>query len=140
MSIYQGEVTTIIGKSGVGKSVLLKHIIGLLQPDAGEILLHGQPIDEMSASEKKDVFGRISYMFQNNALFDSLTVYENIAMPLRHTTKMGRGEIHGKVMDRIRQTDLAEVTHKYPAELSGGMQKRVALARAPGHRSGNCAV
>ena len=130
MSLFEGEVSTIIGKSGVGKSVLLKHIIGLLQPDAGEILLHGRPLNEMGPGEKKAIFGRISYMFQNNALFDSLTVYENIAMPLRHTTKLGRNEIDTRVMDRIQQTELAEVTHKYPAELSGGMQKRVALARA----------
>ena len=130
MSLYEGEVSTIIGKSGVGKSVLLKHIIGLLQPDAGEILLHGQPINTMSKTDRKATFGRISYMFQNNALFDSLTVYENIAMPLRYTTRLSRSDIDTRVLERIRQTELVEVTHKYPAELSGGMQKRVALARA----------
>ena len=130
LKIFQGDVTTIIGKSGVGKSVLLKHIIGLLEPDEGEILLHCKAMHQMGGAEKKNCLGRISYMFQNNALFDSLTVYENIALPLRHTTKLKTREIDARVMDRIRQTELTEVPHKYPAELSGGMQKRVALARA----------
>ncbi|MFA5279282.1 MAG: ATP-binding cassette domain-containing protein, partial [Smithellaceae bacterium] len=82
LQIYEGEVTTIIGLSGSGKSVLLKHIIGLLQPDDGVILFRGKPVAEMSRSDLAGSFGRISYMFQGNALFDSMTVYENIAMPL----------------------------------------------------------
>ncbi len=130
LSIGQGEVTTVIGKSGVGKSVLLKHIIGLLEPDEGEILLHGRPIHGLRGRDKQRHLGRISYMFQNNALFDALTVYENIALPLRYTTRLNRKQIHAKVMDRIAQAELTEVTHRYPAELSGGMQKRAALARA----------
>jgi phospholipid/cholesterol/gamma-HCH transport system ATP-binding protein len=130
LSIGQGEVTTIIGKSGVGKSVLLKHIIGLLEPDEGEIFLHGQPVHGLQGRDKRNVLGRISYMFQNNALFDALTVYENIALPLRYTTRLNRKEIHTRVMNRIEQTELIDVTRRYPAELSGGMQKRAALARA----------
>jgi len=90
LTICEGEVTTIIGKSGVGKSVLLKHIIGLLQPDEGEILLHGRPIQALNGKEKMNSLGRISYMFQNNALFDALTVYDNIALPLRYTTRLDK--------------------------------------------------
>jgi phospholipid/cholesterol/gamma-HCH transport system ATP-binding protein len=128
--IYEGEVTTIIGLSGTGKSVTLKHIIGLLQPDAGEILYQGKPIQRMTRGEWNDYIGRISYMFQNNALFDSMTVFENVSLPLRRTTKLSRREIEAKAMARIQQTELTDVAHKYPSELSGGMQKRAALARA----------
>ena len=130
LTIRQGEVTTIIGKSGVGKSVLLKHIIGLLKPDEGEILLHGRPIQGLRGKEKINSLGRISYMFQNNALFDALTVYDNVALPLRYTTRLDKKQIRERVMDRIEQTELKDVVYRYPAELSGGMQKRAALARA----------
>jgi phospholipid/cholesterol/gamma-HCH transport system ATP-binding protein len=130
LKIYDGEVTTIIGKSGAGKSVLLKHIIGLLRPDEGSILFRGKPIDKMARAEWNAYLGQISYMFQNNALFDSMTVFENVAMPVRQTTKWSKKEIDEKVMARIEQTELTEVVDKYPSQLSGGMQKRVALARA----------
>jgi len=130
LQIYEGQVTTIIGLSGSGKSVLLKHIIGLLKPDEGTILFHGKPLTEMKKSEIAALLSRISYMFQGNALFDSLTVYDNIALPLRETTNLKKAEIHRRVMARIEQTELIEASHKYPSELSGGMQKRVALARA----------
>jgi phospholipid/cholesterol/gamma-HCH transport system ATP-binding protein len=128
--IYEGEVTTIIGLSGTGKSVTLKHIIGLLKPDSGEIFYQGKPINRMSRQEWNDYIGRISYMFQNNALFDSMTVFENVALPLKRTTRLSRKEIEKRVMTRIEQTELTEVAHKYPSEISGGMQKRTALARA----------
>jgi phospholipid/cholesterol/gamma-HCH transport system ATP-binding protein len=130
LSIYAGEVTTIIGLSGTGKSVTLKHIIGLLKPDSGEILYQGKPIHLMSKPEWTDYISRISYMFQNNALFDSMTVFENVALPLKRTTKLSRKEIESKAMTRIEQAELREVVHKYPSEISGGMQKRAALARA----------
>jgi len=130
LQIYEGQVTTIIGLSGSGKSVLLKHIIGLLKPDEGTILFHGKPLTEMKKSEVTALLARISYMFQGNALFDSLTVYDNIALPLRETTNLKKAEIHRRVMARIEQTELIEASHKYPSELSGGMQKRVALARS----------
>ncbi|MCX7816810.1 MAG: ATP-binding cassette domain-containing protein [Syntrophales bacterium] len=130
LKIYEGEVTTIIGLSGAGKSVLLKHIIGLLKPDEGMILFRGKPLNEMGRSEVINSFGKISYMFQGNALFDSLTVYENIALPLRETTKLSKAEIDKRVMRRVEQMELMDAVYKYPSELSGGMQKRVALARA----------
>ncbi len=130
LKINEGDVTTIIGKSGTGKSVLLKHIIGLLSPTEGRILFHGKPVDEMNKREWKAYKSQFSYLFQNNALFDSLTVYENVALPLQQTTNLSKKEIESKVMARIEQLDLLEATYKYPAELSGGMEKRVALARA----------
>jgi len=129
-SIYEGEVTTLIGLSGTGKSVTLKHIIGMLKPDEGEILFRGKAIDKMSKAEWNDYIGQISYMFQNNALFDSLTVFENVAMPLKYASKLKKKEIEARAMARIEQTELTEVYDKYPSEISGGMQKRAALARA----------
>jgi phospholipid/cholesterol/gamma-HCH transport system ATP-binding protein len=130
LKIFEGEVTTIIGLSGAGKSVLLKHIIGLLKPDEGIILFRGTPVHAMKRSDRDAYFSRISYMFQNNALFDSMTVYDNIALPLKETTNLGRRDIDQRVMMRIEQTELTDAAYKYPSELSGGMQKRVALARA----------
>lgn len=130
LKIYEGQITTIIGLSGSGKSVLLKHIIGLLQPDDGVILFRGQPISSVKKFDPDSAFSKISYMFQGNALFDSLTVYDNIAMPLRETTRLKKAEIHRRVMARMEQTELTEATNRYPSELSGGMQKRAALARA----------
>ena len=130
LQIYEGEVTTIIGKSGTGKSVLLKHIVGLLKPDEGSILYRGEPLQTMSRRALSRYIRRISYMFQNNALFDSMTVYENIALPLRQTTRLRPKVIEDRVRARMEQMELLDAAGKYPAELSGGMQKRVALSRA----------
>jgi phospholipid/cholesterol/gamma-HCH transport system ATP-binding protein len=130
LTIDEGEVTTIIGKSGSGKSVLLKHIIGLLTPDEGAILFRGQPVKKMSRSERDRTFSQISYMFQNNALFDSMTVFENIALPLQQTTPLSQMAIEERVRVRIEQMELRDAAQSYPSELSGGMQKRVALSRA----------
>ena len=130
LTIYKGQITTLIGKSGTGKSVLLKHIIGLLAPDEGSILFDGKPIEQMKKKELDDYKSRISYMFQHNALFDSMTVFENIAFPLQQKTNMRMKEIRALVMNRIDQMELHDVVDSYPSELSGGMQKRVALARA----------
>jgi phospholipid/cholesterol/gamma-HCH transport system ATP-binding protein len=130
LQIYEGDVTTLIGKSGEGKSVLLKHIIGLLKPDEGQILFRGRPIETMRRREWNDYLRQISYMFQNNALFDSKTVYENVALPLSKFDHLSKSQIREKVMTRLEQTELAAVANKYPSELSGGMQKRTALARA----------
>ncbi|UCE51746.1 MAG: ATP-binding cassette domain-containing protein, partial [Desulfobacterales bacterium] len=91
--IYEGDVTTLIGLSGTGKSVTLKHIIGLLKPDEGQILYRGKPIDQMNKREWNAYISQVSYMFQNNALFDSMTVFENVALPLRQTTKLSKKEI-----------------------------------------------
>jgi phospholipid/cholesterol/gamma-HCH transport system ATP-binding protein len=130
LKIYEGEITTIIGLSGAGKSVLLKHIIGLLKPDEGAILFRGRPLEDMTGRERDAVLSEISYMFQGNALFDSMTVKENVALPLQEKTGLSRAEIDLRVMARIEQMELADAAYKYPSELSGGMQKRVAMARA----------
>lgn len=130
LKIYEGQVTTIIGLSGGGKSVLLKHIIGLLQPDEGTILFRGRPLGLSKGRNASFATGEINYMFQDNALFDSMTIFENIALPLLETTEMNKVEIKKRVMARLEQTELVEARRKYPSELSGGMQKRAALARA----------
>jgi phospholipid/cholesterol/gamma-HCH transport system ATP-binding protein len=130
LEIYEGQITVIIGKSGTGKTVLLKHIIGLLEPDAGTILFKGKPVTEMSKKEKKAFHKQFSYMFQGNALFDSMTIFENVALPLRETTRLNKKTIAQKALARIRQVELGDEGDKYPSELSGGMQKRAALARA----------
>lgn len=130
LSIYQGEVTTIIGKSGVGKSVLLKHIIGLMEPDSGHVLFSGQPLSAMNKEERKALKKKFSYMFQNTALFDSMTVFDNVALPLKERTKLPEGEIRRLVQDMMSRLDLHKIDEKYPSQISGGMKKRVALARA----------
>jgi len=130
LKIYEGEVTTIIGLSGGGKSVLLKHIIGLLEPDEGTILFRGQPLREGKRHLAAFSPGEISYMFQDNALFDSMTIYDNVALPLVETTNLAKAEIRKRVMARLEQTELTEARYKFPSELSGGMHKRAALARA----------
>lgn len=130
LRIYKGEITTVIGKSGGGKSVLLKHIIGLIQPDAGAILFEGRAVSDMKRAEKKAMKRKFSYMFQGTALFDSMTVLENIALPLKEKTALPKAEIRKKVDEKMEQLDLHEINDKYPSQLSGGMKKRVALARA----------
>jgi len=130
VKIYENRITTIIGKSGTGKSVLLKHIIGLLKPDEGAILFHGKPVAAMKKSEWEEYRSQIAYLFQNNALLDSMTVFDNVAFPLRQTTNLGKIEIDTRVVKEIEDLELTEAVDKYPSELSGGMQKRVALARA----------
>jgi phospholipid/cholesterol/gamma-HCH transport system ATP-binding protein len=130
LSIYQGEITTVIGKSGMGKSVLLKHIIGLLKPDAGRILFQGRPLYDMKKADIDKLKAKFSYVFQDTALFDSMSVYENIALPLKEATSLPKGEIHIRVQDKMKLFDLEGIDQKYPSQLSGGMKKRVALARA----------
>jgi len=130
LSIYQGQVTAIIGKSGTGKSVLLKHIIGLLEPDKGEILFQGQSINSMTAAARRAIKMKFSYMFQGTALFDSMTVYENVALPLKEKGRLPFREIQSRVRDKLAQLDLDGIEDRFPSQLSGGMKKRVAMARA----------
>ena len=130
LNIYENQITTIIGKSGTGKSVLLKHIIGLLTPDEGAILFQGKPVNKMKKSEWDACRSQIAYLFQNNALLDSMTVFDNVAFPLRQTTNFSNTEIEKRAAIRIEELELTEAADKFPSELSGGMQKRVALARA----------
>ena len=130
LSIFEGETTAIIGKSGTGKSVLLKHIIGLIHPDSGAILFDGKDTTAFSRNERRDFKKRFSYMFQENALFDSMTVYENIALPLKEKRRFSKDEIQKRVHAQLVQLEIDESALQYPAQLSGGMKKRVALARA----------
>ncbi len=129
-SIHKGEITAIIGKSGGGKSVLLKHVIGLLEHDEGTILFEGRPMSDMKKTERRALKRRFSYMFQGSALFDSMTVFENIALPLKEKTRLSKEEIRKKVREVLDNLDLTDIDRKYPSQLSGGMKKRVALARA----------
>jgi phospholipid/cholesterol/gamma-HCH transport system ATP-binding protein len=130
LSIYHGEVTPIIGKSGVGKSVLLKHIIGLMQPDSGEIFFYGRPLSKMKNPEIDKLREKFSYVFQDAALFDSMTVRENIALPLQGGTSLPKSEVKSRVAEKLQLFELQGVHDKYPSQISGGMKRRVALARA----------
>ncbi len=130
LPIQKGKVTTIIGKSGTGKSVLLKHVIGLLEPDSGEICFEGRPIHQMAKAERRALKLRFSYMFQGNALFDSMPIYDNIALPLRERHRFSEPQIKKRVAERLHQLDLGDIGDRYPSQVSGGMRKRVALARA----------
>lgn len=129
LDVADASVTTIIGKSGIGKSVLLKCISGLLEPDAGKIELNGKPIVD-GRKNNHDGLHSFSYMFQNNALFDSLTAFDNIALPLREASKLKAKEIKEQVEEMLEQVELSDSADRFPGELSGGMKKRVALARA----------
>lgn len=130
MTIPGGKTTVVLGPSGTGKSVLLKLIVGLIHPDAGKILLDGRDLTTMKRNEIFEVRRRFGMLFQDGALFDSMPVDENIAFPLRRHTKKSEEEIQAIVAERLRVVGLAKAGHKYPAELSGGMRKRVGLARA----------
>ena len=130
LSIFQGEVTTIIGKSGEGKSVLLKHMIGLMLPDAGEIFFNGQPLSKMNRSEINRLWEKFSYVFQEGALFDFMTVWENIAFPIQQGKSLSKADIRERVQDKLQLFELQEARDRYPSQISGGMKRRVALARA----------
>jgi len=131
LTMPTGQITVVIGKSGVGKSVLLKHIIGLLKPDSGQIFVDGQDMSLLTKRQLRQFKQRFAVLFQGGALFDSLNVFENIAFPLREKTRLTEAEIAKRVRERLVQMSLtSEVETKFPDELSGGMKKRVALARA----------
>jgi phospholipid/cholesterol/gamma-HCH transport system ATP-binding protein len=125
-----GKLTTIIGRSGEGKSVLLKHMIGLLQPDEGEVWVGGTEISRLKGQALNEVRKRFAMLFQGAALFDSLTVFENVAFPLREKLRMKGASVTARVEEKLEQVGLAGMGHKFPAELSGGMRKRAGLARA----------
>jgi phospholipid/cholesterol/gamma-HCH transport system ATP-binding protein len=130
IEIEEGKTTVIIGRSGGGKSVLLKHIIGLLRPDSGQVLIDGVDITKLNDRELNEIRKKFGMLFQEAALFDSMTVGENVAFPLREQTSMKEKEIRETVAERLRSVGLTGVEAKIPAELSGGMRKRVGLARA----------
>ena len=130
IDIEDGKTTVIIGRSGGGKSVLLKHMIGLLRPERGQILIDGTDITKLNDRALNEIRKKFGMLFQEAALFDSMTVGENVAFPLREHTTMKEKEIRETVADRLRSVGLTGVEEKMPSELSGGMRKRVGLARA----------
>jgi phospholipid/cholesterol/gamma-HCH transport system ATP-binding protein len=128
--VSKGEILALIGRSGYGKSVLLKHVAGLIRPDRGRVLIDGEDLGRVTGKELERMRGRLGFLFQGGALFDSETVFENVAFPLRERTKLGEPEIRKRVMDLLEKVDLIGAENKYPAQLSGGMVKRAAFARA----------
>jgi len=130
LTIPAGKLTTIIGPSGEGKSVLLKHMIGLLQPDRGEVWVDEVNIAGLKSRDLNEVRKKFAMLFQGAALFDSLTVFDNVAFPLREKLRLPQPEVAKRVDEKLEQVGLAGMGHKYPAELSGGMKKRAGLARA----------
>lgn len=130
LDLREGEIMGLFGASGTGKSVILRSIIGLEQPDEGEIIFEGKDLLKLTERELFAVRTHISYVFQNGALFDSLTVEENLAYPLQAHTKLSDAEIHQKVMEVLEMIDMKEAPDLLPNELSGGMQKRAGFARA----------
>ena len=130
LDVPTGKTVVVIGRSGTGKSVLLKHIIGLMQPDAGSIVVDGQEVVGLTGAPLREVRKHFGLLFQGGALFDSLTVGENVALPLREHTKMTEAKIRDRVRERLELVGLQGVESAKPASLSGGMRKRVGLARA----------
>lgn len=131
LHIPKGKITIIIGRSGEGKSVLIKHIMGLIHPDAGDVIIAGKNLGELDEVELFDLRRKFGMLFQYAALFDSMTVFENIAFPLEEHSDFNRSQIRDRVHDLVQVVGLKEnALDKFPSELSGGMRKRVGLARA----------
>ena len=130
LKVARGETLTVLGRSGTGKSVMLKLLIGLQRPDSGEIEINGEEITTMQLDELNRIRKRVGFLFQNAALYDSLTAEENVAFPLRRHTDMTNGERRDRVSELLSRVGMDEAREKMPADLSGGMKKRVGLARA----------
>ena len=130
LEVEDGETMVIIGYSGTGKSVAIKHIVGLLQPDEGQVIVDGLQVPTLARRDLYELRSHIGYVFQFAALFDSLSIGENVAMGLRKQGKLSPSEIEQRVHDVLELVDLPNVQDRFPAELSGGMRKRVGLARA----------
>ena len=130
-NIHEGKITTILGFSGAGKSTLLKHILGIYHPTKGEVRVLGQNLIELGDKKLREFRTNFGMSFQYSALFDSMTNYENVAFPMRESTKKSEKEIHEKVLFLMKEVGLDEMAYKkLPSEISGGMRKRVGLARA----------
>ncbi|MCL1887536.1 MAG: ATP-binding cassette domain-containing protein [Kiritimatiellaeota bacterium] len=128
--VAQGELLVLAGPSGTGKSVLLKHCVGLLRPDSGEIWVGGADIAQAGGKALEKIRSRFGYLFQNGALLGWMSVFENVALPLREKTRLGDGEIAARVNAALQKVGLENDGEKMPSEISGGMQKRAGLARA----------
>lgn len=127
--VEKGECVGLVGGSGIGKSVVLRSLIGLEKPDRGEIWIDGEEISKLKERELVPIRKKVAYVFQNGALFDSMSVFDNLAYPLREHTQLSEGEIKTKIHAQLEEFGLLEAEGKLPAQLSGGMQKRVGLAR-----------
>src|SRR5271163_969596 len=130
MGLPENQISMIIGPSGTGKSVCIKHIVGLLYPDEGDVLVHGQSVPSLSDDELFKMRRKFGVLFQDGALFGSLNLYDNVAFPLRQHTEKGEDEIESIVMRRLTEVGLGHSREKFPNELSGGMRKRAGFARA----------
>jgi phospholipid/cholesterol/gamma-HCH transport system ATP-binding protein len=130
LGLPDDQISMVLGPSGTGKSVLIKHIVGLLYPDSGDVLVHGESVPNMTDDELFEVRKKFGLLFQDGALFGSMNVYDNIAFPLRQHTDKGEDEIADVVNRRLKEVGLGEATYKMPNELSGGMRKRAGFARA----------
>jgi phospholipid/cholesterol/gamma-HCH transport system ATP-binding protein len=130
LKIPEGVVSVVLGPSGTGKSVLLQHVIGLMRPDSGEVLVRGRPLGRMSRSEMLTLRSEMGVMFQDGALFSTMNVHDNVAFPLRQHTDLGEKDIHEVVMEHLASVGLANAAGRMPNQLSGGMRKRAGLARA----------
>ena len=130
LGLPEGQVSMVLGPSGTGKSVLIKHIVGLLYPDSGDVLVHGESVPNMTDDELFDMRKKFGLLFQDGALFGSMNIYDNTAFPLRQHTDKGEEEIAEVVDRRLKEVGLTEATYKMPNELSGGMRKRAGFARA----------
>jgi phospholipid/cholesterol/gamma-HCH transport system ATP-binding protein len=130
LEVQTGSITIVIGRSGGGKTVLLRHLLGLLRPDAGSVMIDGVDITRLTTRELDVIRQRYGVVFQGGALFDSLTCAANVAFPLREKLRLPRREMARRVREALSAVGLAEIGRKYPAEVSGGMRKRVAIARA----------
>jgi len=130
LNFADDAITTILGPSGTGKSVLIKHLVGLLEPDDGEVLIFGQDIWRISENERYELRRRFGVLFQDGALFGSMNIFDNVAFPLRKHTDMAESEIGDLVMARLGEVGLERSASKLPSEISGGMRKRAGFARA----------
>ncbi|MCQ4079205.1 ATP-binding cassette domain-containing protein [Streptomyces sp. RB6PN25] len=130
LNFANDAITTVLGPSGTGKSVLIKHLVGLLEPDQGEILIFGQDMWRISEHERYELRTRFGVLFQDGALFGSMNLYDNVAFPLRKHTDMSEADIEEVVMARLSEVGLEAALTKYPSEVSGGMRKRAGFARA----------
>ena len=128
--VAKGEILALIGRSGYGKSVLLKHVAGLMKPARGRVLIDDKDMGSLRGKELEQLRSRFGFVFQNGALFDSLTIFENVAFPLIEKTKLSEQEIKNKVISTLDEVGLTGAENKYPAEISGGMMRRAALARS----------
>ena len=130
LRVYSGQTLVVVGASGQGKSIIIKHMLGLIRPDRGVVKVFGRDLNRLRRSELDEIRQNFGVLFQNAALLDSLNVYDNVALPLRERTRQTEADIRANVMEKLAMMALENATMKFPAQLSGGMRKRVGLARA----------